>query len=204
MSTEPLLDSTGTSSPTSARLLRAMLIGHPAAHGVEILVWPDDAERRAGLSAAETPAFLLVVDDVEAPDCEFLEEWTRLPAPMDDVYTRLEMLRARASCTSAPRLRPGGVVEYGSEQLVIPTGQLAIAQLLIERFGTVVKRSELAAAYEAGGGKPTDDALKAAVFRFGQRVSEIGLELRTIRAKGFLLEGGQGCAVSRPSRVTNP
>ena len=198
MTTEPLLDSTASISPTSPRLLRAMLLGHPATHGVEVVVWPDEAERRSELAAAGSPAFLLVPPDEAAPVCAFLEEWTRVPAPMDDVYARLDMLRGRASCVSVPVLRPGGVVAYGSDNVVVPAGQLPLAQLLVERFGTVVQRRDLAAAYEASGGKATDEALKAAVFRLGQRLTDVGLVLRTIRGKGFLLEGQQGCRASRP------
>ncbi|HEY6531174.1 MAG TPA: hypothetical protein VIY72_02640, partial [Acidimicrobiales bacterium] len=96
MDNAPLLDSRTT--PTSPRLLRAMLAGHPATDGVEVIIWPDDAERRAALVEG-TPTLLLVPPDVDAPVCGFVEEWVRLPAPMDDAYARLEMLRIRVSCT---------------------------------------------------------------------------------------------------------
>jgi hypothetical protein len=174
-----------------------MLLGHPATDGVEVVLWPEESARRDELAASGSPAFLLVPPGEAAPLCAFLEEWTRVPAPMDDVYARLDMLRGRAACTSVPVLRPGGVVVHGSGAVAVPTGQLSLAKLLIERFGTVVQRKDLAAAYEASGGKATDEALKAAVFRLGQRLTEVGLVLRTIRGKGFLLEGQQGCRASR-------
>ncbi|HEY6532675.1 MAG TPA: hypothetical protein VIY72_10235, partial [Acidimicrobiales bacterium] len=93
-------------------------------------------------------------------------------------------------------LRPGGLVEFGPRHQVLPSGQLPLAQLLFERFCTVVHRRELAAAYEAAGGTATEEALKAAVFRLGQRLAEVGLVLRTIRGKGYLLEARQGCRAS--------
>jgi hypothetical protein len=179
-------------TPTSPRLVRALLLGQPAADGIDILVWPADADRRPD-AADHVPRLLLLEEGEDPPVCSFLEEWVRLPALMDDVYARLHMVRSRCSCVSIPELRDEGVLAFDRHREVIPAAQLPLLELLVAGYRTVVRREDLADAYAAAGATATDEAVKAALFRLNQRLLTVGLVLRTIRGKGFLLEPVEGC-----------
>ena len=45
-------------------------------------------------------------------------------------------------------------------------------------------------------GTPTRNALDVHVLRFRRRVAPIGLELRTVRARGYLLQAGPAAELS--------
>jgi hypothetical protein len=64
---------------------------------VEVLSWPQDAERLEALRAAGRPRLLLVPAAAVPPvvDDE-LEDWVRLPADADEVRLRRRRVRSRS------------------------------------------------------------------------------------------------------------
>lgn len=77
-----------------------------AALGVEILAWPQDADRLEVLRAAGVPRLVMVPADEEAPllDGE-LEDWVRLPADGHECALRARRLARLASEHRAAELR---------------------------------------------------------------------------------------------------
>lgn len=196
-----LLDS--TSLPTSAPLLRSLLLGAPVADGIEVLVWPEEEDRRRRLVEAGVPCLLIIDDQAEAPVCAPIEDWIRPPLPIEDVVARCVALRCRATCAGRPDLDPNGALWFGNESVPIPAGQQPLVQLLIAGYRSVVRHDDLADAYAAAGGRRTEDALKAAFGRLAPRIELVGLALRSIRGRGYLLEPVHRCG-DVPAGVAEP
>lgn len=164
---------------------------------VVLLRWPtEDAERRS-LAARGRPRLLLVGADGPAPVCEDpLEDWVRLPAPDDDVDARVTAL-ARRTASLVPLERPvidaDGVVRLGERWAALPPVETRLMTALVGRFGAVVHRDDLA---QAGWpeGLPGRNALDVHVLRLRRRIAPVGLVIRTIRARGYLLEVDQPSA----------
>ena len=168
---------------------------------VALLRWPtDDAERRS-LAARGRPRLLLVGADVPAPVCEDpLEDWVRLPAPDDDVGARVAAL-VRRTANLVPPERPvidaDGVVRLGEQWAALPPVETRLMTALVERFGAVVHRDDLALAGWPEG-LPGRNALDVHVLRLRRRIAPVGLVIRTIRARGYLLEVEQPTADRPP------
>ena len=150
--------------------------------------WPDESERLAGLRTAQTPR-LLLVDGGGAPPVTVdpLEDWVRLPADNTELAARLERLRARDAAAHVPRVDRDGLLHFRGAWVALSPVEQALAGALTERFGAVVGRDTLSRRAWPDG-SPTRNALDVHVLRFRRRVAPIGLELRTVRARGYLLQ----------------
>jgi DNA-binding response OmpR family regulator len=63
----------------------------------------------------------------------------------------------------------------------------ALAAVLLDRFGAVVTREMLAdRAWPTG--VPTRNALDVHVLRLRRRIAPVGLEIRTVRSRGYLMQ----------------
>jgi DNA-binding winged helix-turn-helix (wHTH) protein len=153
------------------------------------LRWPAErdqveANRRLGVPR------LLVLDDGEpppsAPDC--LEDWVRVNTPADDVELRARAIATRAARHGAhPTLDGDGLLRFHDSWVSLSPVEQALASALVERFGTVVGRDALAGrAWPAG--VPTRNALDVHVLRLRRRIAPLGLEIRTVRSRGYLLQ----------------
>jgi DNA-binding winged helix-turn-helix (wHTH) protein len=63
----------------------------------------------------------------------------------------------------------------------------ALAAALIDRYNAVVGRDTLVRRAWPGG-SPTRNALDVHMLRLRRRISTLGLEVRTVRARGYLLQ----------------
>ena len=157
---------------------------------VVLLRWPTETSRRESLVASGVPRLLLVEPGVQPPlpvDC--LEDWTRVPAPEDDVRARtagLEM-RSRAHNHVVPELDGHGVLRLGAGWVPLPPVEARLTAALVARFGGVVSRESLSGAGWPRGA-PGRNALDVHVLRLRRRLSPLGLAIRTVRSRGYLLE----------------
>jgi DNA-binding response OmpR family regulator len=156
---------------------------------VAVVEWPADPARLAALRAAGAPRLLLVGPDVAPPAVvDPLEDWVRLPAEHLEIEARLETLRARRGPTSdAPAVDGDGLLHYGDRWVALSPVEQALAAALTERFGAVVGRDTLSRRAWPGRA-PTRNALDVHILRFRRRVAPLELELRTVRARGYLLQ----------------
>lgn len=118
-----------------------------------------------------------------------LEDWVRLPASPHDVKARVDNLVARNDITASHDviLDEDGVVRYRSAKARLTPRQSRLFGCLLDRHGAVVTRKELKAAGWPGE-DPTPNTLEVNMVRLRRRLSSLGLQVRTVRSRGYLLE----------------
>lgn len=159
---------------------------------VSLLRWPAEASRRDGLAEAGLPRLLLVENGEPPPGAEdCLEDWIRIPAAEDDLRLRLDALAARAShhVPAAPDLDTDGVLRFRSAWVPLPPVECRLTRAMIERLGAVVSREALSRAGWPEGA-PGRNALDVHVLRLRRRLIQVGLVIRTVRSRGYLMEPG--------------
>lgn len=113
-----------------------------------------------------------------------------MPASDADLKTRLAGLKERADRHGyrIPHLDEDGVLRHGSCWVPLPPVECRLTGALLERYGAVVSREHLT---HAGWpeGAPGRNALDVHVLRLRRRITPLGLVIRTIRSRGYLLEG---------------
>jgi len=154
--------------------------------------WPLEAARRDELRAQGYPRLLLLEDDAAPPlpaPADDLEDWIRVPAGEMDLRARVEGLRRRAEAQAdpAPALDDDGVLRLGDQWVSLPPVEARLTAALLDRYGAVVSRDALGrAGWPAGA--PGRNALDVHVLRLRRRLSPLALAIRTVRARGYLLE----------------
>lgn len=170
-----------------------MLGPYGPAMDVTLLRWPDEDSLRGDLTLSGGPRLLLVPEGQEPPalvDC--LEDWIRIPAAEYEMRARLEALSTRslAHRSSLPDLDVHGVLRYDGEWVALPPLETRLTEALLARFGAVASREALVQA-----GWPTDapgrNALDVHVLRLRRRLRPLGLVIRTVRSRGYLLEAAE-------------
>jgi two-component system, OmpR family, response regulator len=118
-----------------------------------------------------------------------LEDWIRVPAADADVRCRMAGLATRALVhgVERPVLDDDGVLRCRGGWASLPPVEARLTEALLERFGAVVSREALS---EAGwpDGVPGRNALDVYVLRLRRRIGSVGLVIRTIRSRGYLME----------------
>lgn len=157
---------------------------------VSLVRWPKEAEARERLAHEGRPRLLLVEDGITPPIIEDpLEDWVRIPAPESDVRARLDSLVLRASRHEPvlPSIDDDGVMRHDGCWVSLPPVEGRITRLLLDRYGAVVSRESLARAGWPEGA-PGRNALDVHVLRLRRRLAPVGLVIRTVRSRGYLLE----------------
>jgi len=156
-----------------------------------VLRWPADQKRRRELAELGVPRLFLVNSDAAPPVCDDpLEDWVRLPCDERDIDARMTALRARAS-TGAPSARPqldgNGRLLRSNRWVPLSPIEEQLCALLLGEFGAVVSdRRLMAAAWSNGSGTPT--GLRLQMTRLRRRIGDLGLEVRSVRGKGYVLQ----------------
>lgn len=156
--------------------------------------WPAERARRERLRRQGRPRLLLLDEDAAPPrqvDC--LEDWIRIPAPDVDVDARAENLitRSRSHHLTAPTL-DAGVLRVGERWVPLSPLEARLTTVLLERMDTVVSREALArAGWPEGAG--ARNTLDVHAVRLRRRLASVGLAIRTVRARGYLLELSDSC-----------
>ena len=155
---------------------------------VALVRWPDERERLEALRDAGAPRLLLVEASSPAPTVvDPLEDWVRRPGDEVEVQARLATLRARAGVGVAPPdVDADGLLHYRDDWVALSPVEAGLAGALAERFGAVVGRDALSRRAWPGGA-PTRNALDVHILRFRRRIAPLGLEVRTVRSRGYLL-----------------
>jgi len=142
---------------------------------VSLVRWPEEQLRRAHLRAAGEPVLLLVESDAPPPEVDdWLEDWVR---------TLSERARQRRGVT----LDPQGRLHRGERWVALSPLEMRIVEPMVERFGRVTSR-ETVIQRAWPEGLPNRNALDAHLLRLRRRVEAIGLEIRTVRSRGYALQ----------------
>jgi DNA-binding response OmpR family regulator len=138
------------------------------------------------------PRLLVVADgdgDAELPlpvDC--LEDWVTSSAPEWEVDARRQALVLRSGEHAVrPLLDEDGLLHHRDAWVSLSPVEQALAGVLLDRFGAVVTR-EMLADRAWPSGVPTRNALDVHVLRLRRRIAPVGLEIRTVRSRGYLMQ----------------
>ncbi|HEY5247587.1 MAG TPA: helix-turn-helix domain-containing protein [Dermatophilaceae bacterium] len=157
---------------------------------VVLVRWPLEQERRERLEGEGRLRLLLLEGGVPAPvtgDC--LEDWIRVPADEADVQARMEALGVRhaAHQHESPLLDRDGLLRFAGGWVSLPPVEARLMGALIERYGAVVSREQLARSGWPKGA-PGRNALDVHVLRLRRRIAPLALSIKTVRSRGYLLE----------------
>ena len=169
-----------------------------------MLRWPEEEARRTRISQQGAPRLLLVPAGEDPPavaDC--LEDWIRVPADEEEVRARVDALSVRSQAhlgtgpgeaqpaPGVPVLDDFGVLRMNGSWVALPPLEARLAEALLERRGTVTSRDLLV---RAGGptAPPGRNALDVHVLRLRRRLRPVGLAIRTVRSRGYLMEPAPG------------
>jgi DNA-binding response OmpR family regulator len=162
---------------------------------VVLVRWPSDEVALERARQASVPRLLLVEGDhAPPPVLDELEDWIRVPADEVDLHARVDTLdrRLRARSSAVPVLDDDGVLRFGADWVSLPPVEARLTEALLARYGAVVSRDALGRAGWPDG-VPGRNALDVHVLRLRRRLAPLGLAIRTVRARGYLLElGGNG------------
>jgi DNA-binding response OmpR family regulator len=160
---------------------------------VELVRWPADARRLAGLREAGRPRLLVIATGADPPPVtDPLEDWVREPPDPRDVRLRRATLAARAAgrdgqADERPDLDDDGVLRYRGRWVALPPVDARLVGALLHRYGAVVHRDVLAEACWPGRGADRS-LLDTHVLRLRRRIGPLGLAVRTVRMRGYLLQ----------------
>lgn len=159
---------------------------------VVLVRWPEESDRLGQLRAARVARLLIVAPRASLPEpADCLEDWIRLPADDGDMRTRVASLAARMEThehgTQRPELDDDGIIRFRGSWISLSPLERSVALPLVERFQAVVGRENLAR-HAWPNRAPTRNALDAHMLRLRRRLESIGLEIKTVRSRGYLLQ----------------
>lgn len=160
---------------------------------IALVRWPAEANRRSVLADSDAPRLLLL--EAGAPPPELvgcLEDWIRVPAADADLRARIRALEARSHqhLRLVPELDAHGVLRFADAWVSLPPVEARLAEALIERFGAVVGRDTLRRSVWPGS-SPGRNVLDVHVLRLRRRLAPLGLVIRTVRSRGYMLEAAE-------------
>jgi DNA-binding response OmpR family regulator len=154
---------------------------------VRILRWPQQSGEATALAKSGTPRLLLVEPDADPPVIsDWRVDWVRLPADERDVAARVLGLTRRTRPVDPPRVDGHDRLVFSGAWVALSPIEARLAAVLSSRFETVVTLQQLC---EHGWDEtPKLNALRVHLTRLRRRIGPLGLELRTVRSKGFVLQ----------------
>lgn len=162
---------------------------------VVLVRWPEESRHLEDLRISKVARLLLVAPGAiipESSDC--LEDWVRLPADDADVRARAASLSVRAELHGAqseiddsPVIDDHGLMHFRSAWVSLSPVEQRLAKALVDRFRAVVGRDSLSKRAWPEG-VPKRNALDVHMLRLRRRIAPIGLEIRTVRSRGYLLQ----------------
>jgi DNA-binding response OmpR family regulator len=156
---------------------------------VVLVRWPEEEARLRQLRDTGSPRLLLLNGESEPPDsADCLEDWIRLPADDRDVRARVARLASRSETQlPAPEVDGDGLLRFRGRWVALSPVESALAITLVDRFGAVVGRETLARRAWPDG-TPTRNALDVHMLRLRRRIAQLGVEVRTVRSRGYLMQ----------------
>lgn len=155
---------------------------------VEIIHWPEDADRLTQLRREDLPRLIVIEPGVAPPaaaDC--LEDWVSADRQHVESPARLAALEARAGRHEVrPRVDGDGVLRFRGGHVQLSAVEQQLVGAMLEEFGEVVPRSELLACGWPGT-EASQNLLDVHIMRLRRRLKGLGLAIRTVRARGYAL-----------------
>lgn len=157
---------------------------------VTVVDWPAGEARRQHLADWGRLRLLRLDADVPAPHVtDPNEDWIRVPCTEEDIAARVRMLRSRRTSGQprAPRVDEYGVLRSDGLRKPLAPVEARLMRALLAEAGEVVTREELAAAGWPDDA-PTRNAVDLRVMRLRRRVEPLGVMIRTVRGRGYVVD----------------
>ncbi|KOG40653.1 transcriptional regulator [Streptomyces resistomycificus] len=131
----------------------------------------------------------MVEAGLEAPVCEdIFEDWVRTPVTSPDLKARTDALVSRYHQNRSPRLDEEGVLRFASRSVTLSPMQASLLSLLVSQFTQVVAREALRSRLGRGQGSMSRNALDLHMMRIRHRINSLGLTIRTVWGRGYVLD----------------
>lgn len=150
---------------------------------------------------------LLVVEGgVPAPICsDIREDWVRAPITDADLRARMATLSAKAEAHRLPQIDPYGILRFSDRSTSVSPTETDLMECLIRQFEALVSREELRDCLPERAGECSRNALDLHIMRLRRRIRPLGLAIRTVRGRGYMLEaaadGSAAQSWPRPRRA---
>lgn len=133
---------------------------------------------------------LLVVEGgVPAPICsDVREDWVRAPVTDDDLRARVATLKAKADAHRLPHVDPNGVLRFAGRSITVSRTETDLLECLVRQYGVLVTRDMLRDCLPDRPGGASRNALDLHIMRVRRRLRPLGLVIRTVWGRGYLLE----------------
>lgn len=165
---------------------------------VKLLRWPAESAKRARYKAMGVLRLLVLEGGVPAPVCsDIREDWVRAPITDADLQARIATLRAKVDLQRLPQVDPYGILRFDDRSISVSPTETDLLECLIRQFGSMVSRETLLQCLPDRPGSVSRNALDLHIMRLRRRIRPIGLAVRTVHGRGYLLEaldGGQAWA----------
>lgn len=169
---------------------------------VQLVRWPVEAARRDRYKALGVLRLLVVEGGSPAPICsDVREDWVRAPVTDDDLRARIAALRAKAEAHRLPQVDPHGLLRFGGRSTTVSRTETDLLECLVRQFGTLVPRATLRECLPDRPGGVSRNALDLHIMRVRRRIKPLGLVIRTVWGRGYVLEpvdGQPAAGTSRP------
>ncbi|MFI1105724.1 winged helix-turn-helix domain-containing protein [Streptomyces melanogenes] len=155
---------------------------------VHILRWPEQSHQLDQCRAQGVPRLLLVAPTAPPPHCvDQLEDWIRTPADPQDLQARQAALQMRAAPRD-PVVDHHGILHFADQAVPLGQGEADLVRMLLASYRTTVSREELTRRMWPEGEMPRRNALDVRVLRLRRRLAPLGLVIRTVWGKGYMLD----------------
>lgn len=164
---------------------------------VELVRWPGDQIRLDQVRRSGSARLVLVPAGIVPPVADdVLEDWIRLPASDEDIRFRVRVLSERAQsdrvqippASPEPLLDESGLLRFRGRWAPLPPVEFRLTAAMLDRYNAVVSRDSLSRAGWPNG-VPGRNVLDVHIVRLRRRLAPLDLAIRTVRSRGYLLEG---------------
>ncbi len=156
---------------------------------VKFVRWPAESDVREQCRALQHLCLLIVEHGAPPPEqLGVYEDWVRPPIVPEDLQARVRQLAARASLNSKPVLDPAGILYFKDSSVTLSLTQYEMLIPLVSRYGQLVYRTELREILENSGSSSSSNALDLHVMRLRRRLQLVGLAVRNVWGRGFVVE----------------
>lgn len=169
---------------------------------VKLVRWPFEAARRDQYRRAGVPCLLVVEAGAKPPVCtDPCEDWVRAPISKVDLEARLAALEATARSLRLPQVDPSGMIRCGSRSVTLSPSETDLLTLLVDNYGSLTTREELGECISDRSEAARRNALHLHIMRIRRRIRPLGLVIRTVWGRGYLLEAASEFGEDMPGDV---
>jgi two-component system OmpR family response regulator len=165
----------------------------PGMDGFEVL-------RRLRQRRSSVPVLMLTVRDALEDRVTGLDlgadDYLTKPFHLSELEARVRALIRRAHASTKSDITHGPLrldmagrrLYHGEQPLELSMREIAVVELLLLREGKVVTKQQLVDHLYGWEGSTTSNAVEVVVYRLRKKLEPSGVEIRTVRGMGYLIE----------------